>query len=290
MQALYNKSRGFTIVELVVVVSVLGILMGVVLNTLGDFYQSNTTSLGQTNQDTDTRGVMRSIENELTNTTGFSANFSITPTTSFTPLGSKNDSTAWSYLGNDSAKPNNRVLIAGAYATDKAATDDTRTLVYTDTGAGCSDVSTATKVKNTYIYFAAKDSNNQYNLYRRTIVNTTGGTLCKPPYCSLAHCKAPYQTQTCAASLVSLNPTKCSGADAILLKNIDTFTVDYWSAPNDASNYTLAYNTDTAVVSQAARESAINAASSIKITATTTQLINGKSTTNSASLRITKPY
>jgi len=274
-----NKSKGFTIVELVVVISVLGILMAVVLDTLGGFYQSNTTSLGQTNQDTDTRGVLRSIENELTNSAGFSANY---PTTgpAVIPLGSKNDTTAWSYLGNDSTKPNNKVLIASTYATDKPQTDDTRMIVFTDTGSGCTP-GTATPMKNALIYFAAKDSNNQYNLYRRTIVNTTGGVPCS----------TPVQKQTCAAiSTSNLYPLICKGTDAMLLRNIDTFNVDYYTSPNDPSSYALAYNTDTAVVSTFTRESTIENAKSIKITVTTKQLIDGKQTTNTASIRVSRPY
>lgn len=251
-----HRQTGFTIVEIVVVISVLTLLMGLVMTTLYSFYQDNTTSLSQTVQSTDTRTVLRTIENDLVTSSGFLTTTSMAPTS---PTGADNIDSSWSYKGNDTSKPNNRVLISQAYATDKPSSDETRTLVM------CTGDQ---PLINNLVYFAAKDpSTNEYNLYRRTMTGTSTG--CTP---------TPLQKQSCAPDKLAMSPP-CQAADAVLLRNIESFTVDYYATAEQ----------HTPIIDQyGAGESSIPSAKSIKITVTTNRLINGVSSSYSSSIRISR--
>lgn len=254
---LTKQSPGFTVVELVVVMAVLSILIGLVLNTLGGFYESNTTSVSQTVQSTDSRSVLRTIENDLITSSGFLATTSMAPTN---PTGADNIDSAWSYKGNDPLKPSNRVLISSNYATDKSSSDSTRSLVLCDPSSQ--------PLVNNLIYFVAKDPNStKYNLYRRTMVGS--GTNCTA---------TPFQKQTCAAAKASMRPP-CQGVDAVLLYDVSDFTVDYYATPDKQ---------DTIVDQYGIGEASIPSAKSIKITVTTNRQINGVTTPYSSNIRISR--
>jgi prepilin-type N-terminal cleavage/methylation domain-containing protein len=253
MQTMLTKQRGFTIVELIVVMTVLGILITLVLSTLGDFYYSNTTSIGKTVQSTDTTTVLRSIESNITTSAGF------VPTTTMTiasPLGFNNDAVAWTYKGSDATKPNNRVLISKQYVTTLPVGNPNRALVYT-TASGCSAATKTPAVYNT-IYFVKKDTaTGLYNLYRRTILPTE------------SLCSTAAQKQSCAIG------QGCPTTDAILLFDVDSFTVDY---------YTTAL-AQTPIPDQYGSAD-ISTAKSIKITVTTNRRINGVLSPAKSSIRI----
>ena len=269
MQVSSTKSAGFTIVELIVSITISTILTGVVLFSLGNYYQRNISSVKNTTQDTDTRSILRSISNELLNSANFVSDLSVGATQ---PLGSNNATAAWTYKGSDTVRPNNRVLIANVYATDKPRDDATRMVAFTDTGSGCTPA-TSTPVKNALIYFVALDSRtNLYNLYRRTITNITGGTLCG----TIA------QKQTCAAQMVATYPSVCQATDAVIMSNVSSFTVDYYTSSNDSVPLATQYTTATATD--------IMNAKSVRITAVTNRLVDGVDTPNSASIRISRPY
>ena len=268
MQALFNKSHGFTLPELLISVTVGAVMVGVIIFGLGNYYQDSVNSTQRTAQDTDTRSVLRSIENEIVNSNGFITDLVVTAS----PLGSSNTIAPWSYKGNNIALPNNRVLIAQTYATDLPATDPDRMLVFNNL-IDCSDPTTSTPTKNAAVYFIAKPSSSStYNLYRRTIVNTAG-----TPMCSI-----PNQKQTCAPGTFTSPNTTCQAVDAMLMSNIDNFTVDYYASSNDkdpiANQYTTALPSD------------ISAAKSVKLTVTTNRYIEGVLTPNTASIRISRPY
>jgi type II secretory pathway pseudopilin PulG len=269
MQVLSDKSRGFTIPELIISITVSTIMLGVIIFGLGSYYEGNVASTKRTTQQTDTRSVLRTIENDLVNSDGFLTDLAVTAA----PLGSNNLTTAWSYKGNDLALPDNRVLIGQSYATDKARTDDSRLLVFVSPPAGCGDLSTATPATNALIYFVGRPTaSSTLNLYRRTIVNTAGGIMCS----------TPYQKQTCAPTLVLANPTVCKASDALLLADVQNFTVDYYASSNDSEPIADQYTTALAAN--------IAAAKSVKLTVTTNRLIDGKSTAESASIRISRSY
>lgn len=287
MRTLYiNKSRGFTVTELLVVVTVLSLLTGVVLQVLGGFYGESITSLGKTSQDTQTRGVLREIEKDISIAYGFKTE--INPLAR--PLG-RNDGTSWSYLGNvtsqpgyDNAQKTNRVLIATSTATDRAVTAANRLPVFTNSGAGCSnDPTTSPVAQNALVYFVAKNTKTgKYDLYRRTITNISGGTLCG----------SIYQKTSCSPTIIASGTYSsiCKAVDADLLYDIDSFTVDYYTSADDpdSSSITDQYTTDP--TKKAAVEAKIQAAKAIKITVNTDNFINGKHEKNTASIRISLAY
>lgn len=252
-----RPQSGLTLVELIVVMAILSILTGLVVMTLGDFYQSNTTSLSQTVQATDTRSVLRSIEGDLITSTGFKTATTMTPVT---PTGSDNAAAAWNYTGNDASKPNNRVLISSKYATDKPPSDETRSLIFCNPGGQ--------PLVNNLVYFVARDaSTNSYNLYRRIMVETaaTGCTA------------TPYQKQSCEATKAWITP--CQAVDAVLLYDVDSFTIDYFATAEQQDPIPDQYGAGAA---------SVPSAKSIKITVTTNRLINGVSSPYTSSLRISR--
>ena len=262
MQAIYNRANGFTMVEIVIVITVASILTGVVMGTFGGFYRDNVNSLGKTTQDTNTRGVLRSIEKDLSNVSGF-----ITDATVAQPLGS-NNGTTWSYLGDNSS---HRVLMATTTATDKAYTDDTRLPVFINSGSGCGDPTVSPVAQNGLVYFVAQNSiTGKYDLYRRTITNISGGVLCG----------SIYQKQSCSPAVRRLYPSVCTFTDADILRDIDSFTVDYYTSPTDPNPISNQYNNTTTT------KNSVKAAKAIKITVTTKNFIGGKTEDNIASIRI----
>lgn len=212
MQAIfpkYSASHGFTIVELIVVVTVLGLLGGLLFGPLDDLYVSNVSSSAQTTQDSDTRGALRQIANDLAYTTNF---LSSIPTPA-SPTGSDNALGAW----NSGAS----VLMASMYATDKPASDSTRKPV--SISPAC-DPTLQQYIKNTYIYFVKSNT-----LYRRVMVNTpTMGTPCT----GIA------QNQSCASG--------CPSTDAILLRNVTSFTITYYVTTDPSSPVATGAGIDTA--------------------------------------------
>ena len=284
MQAISTKkSSGFTIVELLVVMTVLGILITLVLNTLSDFYQANTTTLEQTIQNTDTRSVLRTIEKDLLNSNGFLKKNSMAIVSPTGPNNATAPNTAdWDYYGNLAAVPGapaelqpalhpekHRVLIASKYATWTPDTDDNRVLVYSPgpgpSPANC-DPAVAIPVKNNFIYFTQLNpATSKYDLYRRIMVGPG-------PYC--APTTTPTQKQSCKAGPL-VGP--CQTGDAILLRDIESFSVKYFLTPAEQNeiNYT-----PPATIGD------IATAKAVEITVTTNRKLNGIITPLKTSIRI----
>jgi len=258
-----KKTHGFTIVELLVVTAVLMLLIGLVMSTLGDFYQANTTSLQQTVQNTDTRSVLRTIENDLINSSGFLTKNSMAIVSPTGPNDSANNND-WDYKGNTTTETEkHRVLIASKYATYTATTDDNRVLVYQNSGS-C-DPTVAAPVKNNLVYFTKLDTaTNKYNLYGRTMVGTG-------PYCNSY---TPTQKQSCKAGTVLTTP--CQAVDAVLLYDIDSFSVEYYASASE----------QTPIDGYPPGTGDISTAKSIKIKITTKRLLNGVSTPLETDIRV----
>ncbi len=277
MSVIYTKYKirrdaGMTIVELLVAMVIMGLLVGLVLGALGSYYQGNINTLTTTTQETDTRSVLRSIERELADSSGFQPTASV-PFSS--PQGMDNGSGVWSYKGRpDAVTTNRRVLIAQTYATNLDTDSASRLPIFTNTGSGCGP-SAAVPTQVNKIYFVARDpdaSLNQYNLYRRTLVPST------------ALCGTPVQKRSCAPTSAAASPTVCQATDAMLVNNVDTFVIDYYTSPNDKDPIVDQYSTsvDKSIL--------IRGAKSIKITVSSKRTIEGRQAIVDASIRISRPY
>lgn len=192
MKHISTRYRGFTIPELIIVITVGAILAGLLFGPLNDLYQSNNRSLKNVIKVADTRGSLRAIEHNIT--LAYAFDDSVTDQTS----------TTWNWTG---AGSTNRVLITQNYATTIDEPQDTtgaRTLVFSNTDC-------TTPLLNTYIYFVSNGT-----LYRRLVKST--GTPCSG---SVA------QKQTCA---IGDTHAYCQATDATLLTGVTSFTIDYYSS------------------------------------------------------------
>jgi prepilin-type N-terminal cleavage/methylation domain-containing protein len=273
-----NKfSRGFTIIELIVAMTVMTILSGVVFVALDGLYSGNVGTSAQSTLDTDTLSVLRSIEKELTDASGWTTSLPVS-----IPLGPTNNTITaetWSYCGTggvaNCTQSVNRVLIASTPATDKADSDSTRLPIFANTSGSCNTAGTINTVQAVRIYFVAPDHTDatKNDLYRRTILNPTGATICGSTN--------PYQTTTCAPSVSNYAACKdtsgVSHTDAILATNISSFSVDYYTNANDSSPISSEYTTTA---------STINSSQAVRLTLGTNVFVNGATTTDTASIVI----
>src|ERR1700758_2790857 len=128
-------SNGFTIVEVVVVLTIASILAGVLFGPLNDLYDDNSRSIKTVIQTADTRGALRLMEHNVGLSTTFLASNAVAD-----PGG-----TIWNYSNSGIYN----VLITSNYATNLDEIADpggTRTLAFT--GATCT-----TAIENNYVYF-----------------------------------------------------------------------------------------------------------------------------------------
>lgn len=253
-----TKQRGFTIVELIMVITVMGILISIVFGIMFDFYQSNVGSLKIATQVDDTSYALHTIENDLMLATGYQAK--VTPVTS--PQGSDNATAEWNFKGTGTT---DRVLIAQSYATTGSPTDNNRELVKSNGGTGgCGSSSNTSYVKNTIIYFVRAQT-----LYRRTIVGPNG---CSP---------GPFQKQTCASANVSTSP--CQSSDAKLLTDVTSFIPQYFTATTDSTPVDV-YNEP----SDAVASGQVAASKAITVNIQTSRSVNGIMNTYQNTIRINK--
>lgn len=193
--------KGFTIVELVLVMAVGSILMIMLFGPLDDLYQSNLKGAKTIIQYTDARNALRTIEEVASISTAFNNTNTVAD-----PVG-----TSFSWTGGGA---NKRTLITTNYATTIEAAIDTngdRTLVYSGSPT-CK-----TPLTNNYVFFISGTT-----LYRRLLRNTT--TPC-----------AGYtigQKQTCAAGYTN---ALCKANDAIIATNVTQFTVDYYGTSGSST-------------------------------------------------------
>lgn len=210
-------SSGFTIVELIVTITVAAILAGILFGPLDDLYRSNVKSLTKVVQTTDTRSALRNIQENIALSSEFlDQNIVADP-----------DGTTWAATDGGG---NNTVLITSNNATDIDANLDTTNARQLVTDLGCN-----TPVKNNYVYFVSNNT-----LYRRLIKNISTATC---------NSMAIGQKQTCAANYSS-QPYKdsCQGVDATILTGVSSFTVDYYALPADTTTITDPTNATTVVL------------------------------------------
>lgn len=242
-----NNQNGITLVEILVVITILSTLMFLIFTVLFDFLKSNYSIMGATVQTNDTRSALHMIESDISTSIGFSSQPTLTDPTSYN----------WQWTGYPSASENSRVLITRTYATTQPKNDPTRELLFS-TASGCT-----TGLVNNNIYYV----HNQ-NLYRRTIVDPETSGRCGPQ---------PAQKQTCRADQLP-NPA-CQATDALLASNVTEFKVDYYALPTDAAPIASAYSTSTPYD--------ITTVKTVVITITTNAQSNGTTNTHSGNIRIT---
>lgn len=211
-----STSSGFTIVELIVTITVAAILAGILFGPLDDLYQSNVKSLTKVVQTTDTRSALRSIQENIALSSGFLAQNTVTDP----------DGTTW----NANNGTINNILITNNNATNIDASIDT-----TNTRRLVMDVGCNKPVQNNYVYFVSNGT-----LYRRTLKNTPDSTC---------DGMAIGQKQTCAADYAS-QPYKdsCQGIDAKILTGVTSFTIDYYVSPADTTPTSDPTNATTVVL------------------------------------------
>lgn len=315
LNSVYHRTSGFTIVEILVVITVSALLASPVIFSLGGFYDDNLTSVTLSAQDTEVKNATTLISNDLKEATGFRASLTIPTATPQPPLGSSSNATTggnWSYCGTtttsttcdgvttNSNYSSNRVLIAYVDATDGPTTSTTYNPVFLNSGAF--NLSTATRATNAYIYFVAPDRTNSSinNLYRRTIVNVDptndtdlyGNALydCSVPIgqnpSTPTNCTSTTSIDTknsCASTVVSTNASFCSSRDAVILRNVESFWIDYYYSSNQKISdvYTNNATTTATVVSNIK-----NSAQSAQVTITK-KLSGSPAKRSIASTRIT---
>lgn len=277
-RSFHRKIAGITIVELIVVITVLSLLTPVVIFSLGNYYQDNLTTITSSTQDTDVRNAIATISNDLRDARGFSTSFSVSNTTA--PLGSTNGATGtgnWSYCGTGTTSitcdgvttdngTTNRVLIAYNDLTDGPISSEATKLLYVDNGQAF-NLDTAVPGTFAYIYFVAPDRTNtsQNNLYRRTIVQVDPAAPDTYKTADSGLRATPYQKTTCASTVVATNSTVCKERDAVLLYNVKSFWIDYY----DSANQKIAdYYTNNATTATTVASNIKSSVDSVKVTIT----------------------
>lgn len=244
------SNKGFTIPELIVTLTVLGILIGLLFTPFNDLYESNRLSLQSATLVSDTKNALVSIEKEVALAVSFSNTNSNTD--ALGPDDNAATSGQWSWTGVLAPTANSRVLITENYATTELAVQDddaSRTLV--PDSSDCT-----TPLTNTMIYFVKNST-----LYRRTIKNPT------------APC-AGYTIAQKTSCAVGVTHSSCEATDAKLLTNVTNFTVAYYQSPGSTGPLGGQYSTNS-VPSQS---------QSIVISLTTARETN----TSSETIRITR--
>lgn len=256
-----NKSHGFTIPELIVAILAISILTIIVFDTLGTYYYSNTTSLGITTQDTDTRTALRQIESDLS----IGSVFYDSAVVSSSELGPKDQAgltvasdRQWT-VNWDSASTGNMILAS------TIATTTSGDMVALTANSGDCGPDKANFMKNLAVYFVKNNV-----LYRRTIVNWSSDGSTPTPCAGYTPNTQTAQKTSCAPSVSS---SQCVSKDAVLARNVSSLQVKFYTSPTSSAPVTAS--------------SDLASAKTVDITVSTTKKINGASKASSAKLRFT---
>lgn len=206
-----RATSGFTLVEIIIVVTVCGILTGLLFGPLSDLYSANTQGLTSIIQTTDVKSTLRQMEKTLALGNSFAAQ-------SFPDSNGK----SWNWNDTTYSAGNPLIgnpLIINSYATEvNASGNRVIAMVYY---ANCSNF--PQRMSYNTVFFVKKDAGqNTGTLYRRTITPTPS-TACDDPI------KIEQKT-SCDSP-----PAGCTIRDAVIATNVTDFTVKYFAASDGAT-------------------------------------------------------
>lgn len=196
------NNSGFTIPELLIVMTVSAIAMAMLFGPLNDLFKDNTTGLQSIIQTADTRGALRQIERLITASDGFLATNNITDKSTTGGV-----TYTWNWQGSSASS---RVLITENYGKD--GPDDSTGAANIVLNSPSCDITDPQTIN--YVYYV-----NNKSLYRKTITKQTYPAACGGV--------TVQQKRTCASGVN--NPTYCQGNDALIVSGVSSFTVDYYS-------------------------------------------------------------
>jgi len=232
------STKGFTIVEILIVMVVSGVLIGLLYGPLVSLYYDTMSSIKKVSVTADARKAVDMMQDTIQTSTGF-----------LTQNAVKDPSDATDPLWKATNGGINNVLITTNNATtidSGADTDGNRRLVL---ATDC-----MTPLQNNYIFFL-KDK----NLYRRLLRNE--GSTCSDANGQKQTCVANYASQTYKA--------KCQGIDAKLASGVTSFTIKYYANPEDSTTITNPAAASTVVlnitVQTGAGTQAISSSSSLRV-------------------------
>lgn len=248
--------RGFTVVELIVVMVVMGIMVVIVFGPIDALYSSSIKTLGTTVQNTDNREAIRFLQREI----GQSRAFLSTSDASI-----NTGSASWNFKGSSAT---DNVLITDRLAT--VGTGNDSALAYTPKGiTGCNAQASQNDILHIQYIYYVKD----HNLYRRTDVPNK--TVCgSQPLAQKQTCR----TTTDNSGYVAPTPLTCNGTDALLLTDVSEFRVDYYGSSVDTTALNNVYNNPSSLTPSV---------STVTIALKTNRSINGTKTDLTTSIRVT---
>jgi len=202
---LRRRSKGFTLVEVIVVMAVCGILTGLLFGPLNDLYTFNAQGLSSVVQATDTRSALRQMEKV------------VALGNSFAPQ-SASDATGKTWRWNDATSLLDKPLIISSYATQLNTSGNK--VIATQYSSICANL--PTQMSYNTVFFVKNSA-----LYRRVIKPTPALTCDGNPIDQKNTCEIP-----------SAYPTTCEGVDAKILDNVTGFTVQYFDASTGVTGIT----------------------------------------------------
>lgn len=223
----HSSSNGFTIPELLVALVVSSILIFLLFGPLDDVYTANMNGLRDVVQASDIKTALRSVEKDVSLAVSFAKqNDANDP---FGPDDNGVTTDTWSWQGLQSPDTQKRVFIIQTYATyiPVGLTDDGRMLAYNNSDC-------KTPLLNNYVYFVKNET-----LYRRLL--TTTQTPCGATTVA--------QKRTCLPAKVGTYG--CLASDAVILKNVTKFNIDYYMNPTTTSLTSTQYDTNSSLPLQA---------------------------------------
>lgn len=206
-----DKEAGFTLVEMLaiapVAILIIGGFIALMVTMVGDIMVNN----GRNIMTHDIQTALNMIEQDVRVSTEFQS----TSGTMLTPQGKNDTTSAFTSTSGD--------LILRRVATDKNPLDPSHSLVYYNSPQSCSskDVYKNDPYLIHVIYFVKEST-----LWRRTYLPNPAGTLCQ----------TAWQVNSCSVGYT--NTTRCKTNDTEVIRNVESFTVSYYTEPQDTTSLT----------------------------------------------------